>query len=296
MINISFLDVPIEEELKLKDAMYLTAQPLYKNINIHFSNLHKMVKSDRRQYSPFIFNGGVKKSENWNNDKQDIIILDIDDGLTMKESETIFKGYEYFICTTKSHQKEKKGVICDRYRLILKAVNVPRGDDYFTFTSELEKVYPFIDKQVNTKTGAFLGCSETQFKYYKGNSFDCEKLLEIGLLRKKLREDKKKCEQNTFKTPRSNENDLDIESIKNLLTRECVADIVQSLGYDVNSKFMFKVRNEKTPSCSISRECVIVDFGGFRYGDIFSFITTETEMDFIQSVNYVGGFVNVQIA
>ena len=153
MINLSYLEVPSElGNVKLKNAMYITAQPLYKNIKIAFDKLHQIVKSDYRQYTPFIFNNGKKISENWDNSSQDLLILDIDDGLSIAEAKNKFKRYAYLLCTTKSHQREKKGIICDRFRLILKAKNIPNGDEYFKRIRNLEKLYPFIDVQVNTKT------------------------------------------------------------------------------------------------------------------------------------------------
>ncbi len=80
-INISILEVPTNQDNKLINSMYLTAQPLYRKINIEFNQLHRIVSSDYRQYSPFRFIGGIKVGENWNNMDQDLIILDIDDGL-----------------------------------------------------------------------------------------------------------------------------------------------------------------------------------------------------------------------
>ena len=48
------------------------------------------------------------------------IVLDFDDGLTMKEaSEKIFNEFDHFVHTTKSHNIDKKGLTCERFRLIL---------------------------------------------------------------------------------------------------------------------------------------------------------------------------------
>lgn len=48
-----------------------------------------------------------------------IIILDIDDVQTLEEGIEIFKEFKSLIVTTKSHQIEKKGLVADRYRVIL---------------------------------------------------------------------------------------------------------------------------------------------------------------------------------
>lgn len=47
------------------------------------------------------------------------IILDIDDGQTLEEGIETFKEFKSLIVTTKSHQIEKKGLVADRYRVIL---------------------------------------------------------------------------------------------------------------------------------------------------------------------------------
>lgn len=46
--------------------------------------------------------------------------LDIDDGMKLNEALEIFESYLHVIGTTRSHQKEKKGVTCDRFRIFLK--------------------------------------------------------------------------------------------------------------------------------------------------------------------------------
>lgn len=139
-VNISYLEVPLEfqgvngkklnlekwNKSKLKDHMFLTAEPLYKNINIEFNKVIDIVKSDYRQYSPFTFKNGTKKSENWSNENQDLLILDIDDGLTIQDAKEQFKSYEYLLATTKSHQIDKKGLKCDRFRIIIPSNNIDR--------------------------------------------------------------------------------------------------------------------------------------------------------------------------
>lgn len=289
IINISYLNTPLEsDDLKLNENMWITAKPYYKNKNIKFEQLHRMVSSDYRQYSPFFFKDGTKKSENWNNENQNILILDIDDGLTIDKAKEIFKGFKYFICTTKSHQKEKKGLVCDRFRIILPIINNPIGDIYFEYMRNLESMFSFIDKQVNTKTGAFLGSAKCSYFYNEGDLFDMDIFKPIKRM--------ETVKQNDFKVPTSYENDLPIEDIKNRLTRECVADIVQSLGYEVNAKFMFKYReNENTPSASIKQGLnpLLKDFGSDLECDAIGFVQKVKQCDFKTAVEYVGSFVNV---
>lgn len=80
-----------------------------------FSN----VLVSRGNYSPFQYNNNYRKEINSNLDKCNCIMLDFDDGMTIYEAKLLFSQYKYIIATTKSHQKEKNGIICDRFRLIL---------------------------------------------------------------------------------------------------------------------------------------------------------------------------------
>lgn len=282
MINISYLEVPTEKgNIKLKDAMYITAQALYKSIKIDFKKLHKIVKSDYRQYTPFIFNNGKKISENWNNTNQDILILDIDDGLSIVEAKEKFEKYAYLLCTTKSHQKEKKGTICDRFRLILKAKNIPTGDKYFDRIRNLEKLYPFIDAQVNTKTGAFLGFGGCEYWYNEGKEFDFE-VLNIQKIQRSV----------VVQPKRNYENDnLDIKAVKEKLNNEIIRDILNANGFEVDRNFKLKLRSERTPSTSISMNGLIKDFGSDFSGDVFEVLMQFRNKTFPEAVEIVKNYV-----
>jgi len=50
---------------------------------------------------------------------QNCIAFDIDSGMTIKEAEELLGQYIYMIYTTRNHQKDKGGVICDRFRIIM---------------------------------------------------------------------------------------------------------------------------------------------------------------------------------
>ena len=50
---------------------------------------------------------------------QNMLGLDIDEGMTIKEAQEKLSMYQYILYTTKSHQKDKNGIICDRFRIII---------------------------------------------------------------------------------------------------------------------------------------------------------------------------------
>lgn len=291
MINISYLNVPLEIENapKLKDAMYLTAEPLYKATQLEFTQLHRMIQSDYRQYSPFRFIGGKKVSENWNNSQQDLLVLDVDDGKTIEEAKVIFKDYKYLIATTKSHQVEKKGVKCDRFRIILQSNNIPKGESYFNMMEFIKMKYPFIDEQVNTKTGAFLGHCDGEYWYNKGKLYDCSSdMADATRMMITRMADKQTQVQPNY--------DLPIEQIKQSLDQEVVSQIVESCGFEVNRNFKFKFRqDERTPSASIRKDGYIKDFGSDLGTDSIGFVQEVKGLDFKDAVAYVAGYVNIKM-
>lgn len=306
-INISVLEVPLEfqglngnsldldkfNNSKLNKHMYLTAEPLYKNFDIEFEKLIDIIGSDYRQYSPFEFVDNIKKSENWNNDKQNIIIFDVDDGLSIEEAKSEFKSYEYLIATTKSHQIEKKGLKCDRFRIIMPAKNIPRGDKYFDMMRILEDRFTFIDKQVNTKTGAFLGSFKCEYFYNSGMLFDCSPILRMIKPKEEIIPRKNNIAMPNTQSLQNNDT-LPVLEIKSRLTRDIVASIISSNGFEVNRKYMFKYRqNEKTPSASISPDLLIKDFGSDLSTDIIGFLQETLGIDFKTSVTIVAGYVGL---
>jgi hypothetical protein len=249
-----------------------------------------MVSSDYRQYSPYEYFNNTKKSENWSNQKQNLIIFDVDSGLTLEDAMKKFADYRYFICTTKSHQKEKKGVIADRFRIFLQSDNIPKGDDYFLFMREIEKIFPFIDVQVNTKTGAFLGFKQCQYFYNEGKKLNCDVFMKMAI---KTKEHKKQAEtQFKSKTHQKSYDDItDIDKIKSKLNRELVSDIISSLGFQVGRDYKFKMRDEKTPSASIKNDGLIKDFGSDFSGDVIDFIMEVKSVSFKEAVEIVSEWI-----
>lgn len=287
-INISFTEIPLLDkdgnylDIKLRDNMHFTKYN-WKNKSIPWNNLHRMVSSDYRQYSSFKFKDGIKVAENCILDDVSFLCLDIDDGLTIEEAKKRFSKYNYFLCTTKSHQKEKKGHICDRFRIILTITNMPDNDSYFDYMRNLEKLYPFIDKQVNTKTGAFLGSAKCEYFYNDGIDFDMNILKPINLLSTPK-------ELPKIKNENFSDSEIEVEQLKQLLTQEAIGHILTANGFDVDRNFKLKLREERTPSSSISREGLIKDFGTDFASDVFGVLMEYRGMTFPQAIEEVRKF------
>ena len=81
----------------------------------NFKNAHKI--TEKYEYSATNFKKG--KRSNLSAKGVATIILDVDDGQTLEEGIETFKEFKSLIVTTKSHQVDKKGLVADRYRVIL---------------------------------------------------------------------------------------------------------------------------------------------------------------------------------
>ena len=67
---------------------------------------------------------------------QNMIAWDIDEGMSIQEMKDLLTPYKYLLYTTKSHQKEKNGIICDRFRVI-----IPTKTTYYVNPEEHKGLY-----------------------------------------------------------------------------------------------------------------------------------------------------------
>ena len=77
----------------------------------------KIINADFR-YSAGSFRNDYINDANYLQE-QNLFIIDIDNDLTLEDAKNLFSGMTYLIATTRTHQKEKKGITCDRFRIIL---------------------------------------------------------------------------------------------------------------------------------------------------------------------------------
>ena len=84
-------------------------------VGIEFNQLHNITST--KNYSPFTFNDG--KRNQVNSKTHNLICFDIDEGLELKKAIDLCSNFKSLIVTTKSHQVDKKGLICDRYRIVV---------------------------------------------------------------------------------------------------------------------------------------------------------------------------------
>jgi len=108
-----------------------------------FNTIHQLTAL--YPYSSFIFGDEMQKGTNRRGSNVteigNLLILDIDEGMSLSEALETVSGYQNLIVTSKSHQKEKKGIINDRFRVIVPfypVLNVPKEKygAFYTFVAQ----------------------------------------------------------------------------------------------------------------------------------------------------------------
>lgn len=97
----------------------------------------------------------------------DLLVLDIDDGMTIEEAKIKFAEYSAIIGTSKSHQKIKnKGksnekAACDRFRVIIPLEGIiDKAEDYLETWLQAQKSWPQIDTACKDLARFYYPCKE----------------------------------------------------------------------------------------------------------------------------------------
>ena len=115
----------------------------YKKAELEFNSIAEWMTMDKKVcYAPVGFRGG-KRTNDATEAYSNLIIMDIDEGMTLEYAKEIFKDYYAIITTTRNHRKEKNGVICDRFRVVLLASKYiyTTPDKYKGLMENIQKFY-----------------------------------------------------------------------------------------------------------------------------------------------------------
>lgn len=91
-------------------------------------------------------------------------------------------------------------------------------------------------------------------------------------------------------------NITNFQSLKAELDRETITTILRDLGYDIDGRFRFRLRDERTPSTSIRADGFIKDFGGDFAGDLFDLLQQYHEMDHRQAREFVADRLGIALS
>jgi len=167
-----------------------------------------LLRSNFRCISAGFFESGEAKNDNWLG--QCFLILDVDDGLTLEEAKKRFSGYECVIATTRNHQKEKNGEVCDRFRVLLPTAE-PIECDKETYTEAmsylLSNEFSFADKACKDVSRIFFTRRDSEIiVLHGGKYFDFEDVLKVVEKVKKLKTWAKEKEEKQVTQFRKNNN------------------------------------------------------------------------------------------
>ena len=174
----SFVGVPKTNPEKITVSISKDITTGFKKQTVPFSDLYQVITHPDFKYSAGTFKGGHRNKENYEQ-KQNLIIIDIDDGMKYETAKAMFSDYNCLLATTKSHQKDKKGLVCDRFRIIFMTDRTIKLDSE-TYGNFMSNIYEFLgvpaDKSCKDSSRFYYG-AEGEYHYTGG-----ERLLEISNL------------------------------------------------------------------------------------------------------------------
>lgn len=144
-----------------------------------WKDIYKVVQSVGLCYSAHRFKGGYRKKDNVMTSFS-LLMLDVDGGTPMDVAKIILSDYTYLISTTKSHLKEKNGVVCDRYRILIPMEYTLdlTPEQYSKFMTNLMDDLPIeLDTQCKDASRFFYS-SAGEYFYNDGVLMNCDKYVE----------------------------------------------------------------------------------------------------------------------
>ncbi len=159
---------------------------------VEFDNLSAHTKFFR--YSSSIFDDGKRSIANCTG-FGNILIYDVDNDtdniLSLSTAVELFNGFQSLIVTTKSHQKEKNGVVADRYRILIPLdeaimVSVNEYSDYYLHIASLLNISEYIDKSCKDAARMYQPNLDQEDYYSSNLTLLSEKQLRISFEEKKF--------------------------------------------------------------------------------------------------------------
>ena len=202
----------------------------YKNIQAPFDKLHKLVQTPNLHWINHHVDNGYR------NDKNiiagfNVVVLDIDDGVSIPTVELLLKNYKYLLYTTKRHT-----AALNRFRLIL-PLNFNISLDIDDFKEFMRNVFDWLPFEVDTSTGQrsrkWLTNAKSTCTYHKG-----DKLLDALLfIPKTAKNDEQRqiiqSHQSLTNIERWFIHNIDSGNRNNQLLKYAL--ILVDMGYDINS-------------------------------------------------------------
>lgn len=175
--NVYKLEPIAKEESKEQDIIFSYSTDLakkYEPATIGWKELHKVV-TGKYNYSFAQYKNKHRTKTNATGEVN-AIALDIDDGWSMKEAEEFLKekNIKALIATTKSHQKAKNGVVCDRFRIVMPLSEPIKVDDD-KYSNMMIHIHQFFDEKPDSACkdiSRFYFGNNGEYKYLDGKAIN----------------------------------------------------------------------------------------------------------------------------
>lgn len=188
-----------------------------------------------KAYAPAGFKEGHRKNENYLGDTN-VVFLDIDDGMTVIEAQTVFKDLKCFTFTTRSHQKDKKGKVCDRFRVAIK-LDKPINLDVSEYKIAMQAIFDFFGNvdRATKDPARFYFSSPNDCEVWYSQSENCLEWEPIYKKAKSIRhiEEMKRKEYAEQNKPTTSE---DIQTALNKIDPDCEYSTWVELGMALHSE------------------------------------------------------------
>jgi hypothetical protein len=109
-------------------------------------------------WSPSTFSTDTRSVANFK--ATSLLVLDVDEGCCLEQAQLKFSEYNHAILLSKSHNKEKNGVVSDRFRVVIPMEReVTDKDEYEATWLAAQRLWPFIDKSCRDASRFYYRCT-----------------------------------------------------------------------------------------------------------------------------------------
>lgn len=146
----------------------------YANKTIRWDKLHSMCSLPNMHWCNHHLNNGHRKEENAI-EGFNMVVIDVDEGTTIETAKLLLDKYSYLIHTTKSHRKEKNGVMQgDRFRIVFPLSHTVKLDahDFKQFMRNVYEWLPFSSDDVTDQRARKWSTHAGEHWYGQGELLD----------------------------------------------------------------------------------------------------------------------------
>ena len=148
--------------------------------DVDFHDIPEMVRSGFN-YVACKLRNGIRLDDNFDG-FVDVLIIDVDEACTITQAKSLFSKFEFYLVTSKSHQKDKNGMVCDRFRMFFRLENTiyirqQMEEIYNLFI----KKYPFIDTKCKNVSRLYYSSPENAEVIYNEGARYTTKIILSGV-------------------------------------------------------------------------------------------------------------------